>query len=73
MTEDKIETAWDYQTRWQILYRLVFSEMKNAIDKEGCKIEEGEEMRRIMHWMNAIDNGIRDIERIRKISTEEKS
>jgi hypothetical protein len=59
----------DYETRWRILGRLILSESQHTswFDR---KIFEGDEMRRVMRWMVAIDAGIRDVERIKETAAE---
>ena len=61
-------TSCDYETRWRILGRLVISEMRwydFVLNKNGRN-----DLYKVMHWMMAIDAGIRDADRLKEMKAE---
>lgn len=73
MSEDKIKSIWDYEIRWNILFRLILSEMESCREQENYKFDSGEEFRKVFRWMLAIDTGIQDVERKRKMKSEQNN
>lgn len=59
----------DYETRWRILFQLIHSEMR-CYDFLLRK-DSSEGLRKVFHWMLAIDAGIKDVERIKKYKSED--
>ena len=57
----------DYETRWRILFRMIYSEL-HWYDFL-LRRDSSAGLRKVMHWMMAIDAGIKDVERIKKYKT----
>ena len=60
----------DYETRWRILARLIISEMRwydFVLNKNGRN-----DLYKVMHWMMAIDAGIRDADRLKEMKAEDE-
>lgn len=71
MSENKITTICDYEIRWNILFRLIHNEMRLCGETENYKIDNGEEFRKVFHWMLEIDTGIYDVERKHQMKSEQ--
>ena len=68
---EKMTTSYDYETRWRILAHLILSEIDHLSFKDKFyKIDEGEDLRRVVKWMIAIDKGIKETESIKKAAME---
>jgi hypothetical protein len=73
VSDDKITTIYDYEVRWNILFKLIHNEMELRVETENYKIDNGEEFRKVFHWMLAIDTGIQDVERKRQMKLEQNN
>jgi len=59
----------DYETRWKILFRLIYSELHwyDFLLKKDSSVG----LRKVMHWMMAIDAGVLDAERLKELKLKD--
>ena len=62
-------TPCDYETRWKILFRLIYSELHWS--DFLLRKDSSEGLRKVMHWMMAIDAGVLDAERLKELKLKD--